>query len=585
MQFIERPLNRAIFDYVQSVHQQPAYIADLLARRFADSAMVDQVLSAALSRLPHPEGLPEMVDAADIIYQAIIHQRQILCVVDYDADGICSGAVLQEGLSAMGAQVSVMVTNRHEDGYGFTKGACDKVLARSPLPDLVITADLGSSDGEFLAQLQQNCASLGHHLLLIVTDHHHISQTHPPTTADAFINPLRSDIAHDYPHPVCGAMVAWNLMVALRALWRQQQPDHPAAQFDVRQLLDLVAIATIGDMVNLSSPINRAVVKYGLQLIAQAHRPAWQLLHDQLSINAQVREDVIGYQISPRINALSRMGDDGHTALTWLTTQDMRECQRNWAVMNQNNDDRKDEQALCEGLALEQAKQQVMQDRFMLICHVPQASHGVVGLAAGKITLTFGKPAIVFSDSRHGQLTGSARSIPGYDIRDMIERAQALTDGRIVKFGGHAAAAGLTLSHPDDLLILHQVMEVLVREDFAHIAPQPQLFYDGDLPLDLLQRDALARLLNTGPFGQGFAQPCYRLITKVIASQPMGKLGTHVRFLLQAEHHTLEAIWFNAKFVPSAGERCEFIVMMTENHFRGETRIQANVQAVNRLSH
>lgn len=584
MQFIERPLNQAIFEHLQQVHQQPSHIANLLARRFDDVADVDRLMFAALSRLPHPEHLPEMLIAAEIIYQATLAGKRVLCVVDYDADGICSGAVLQEGLSAMGAQVSVMVTDRHADGYGFTQGACDKVLAQEVLPDLVVTADLGSSDGETLSILQQRCAELSHPLQIIVTDHHHISQTHPPTIADAFINPHRDDIEHDYQHPVCGAMVAWNLVVAVRGLWRQYQPTHPASAFDVRNLLDLVAIATIGDMVSLSSPVNRAVVKYGLQLIQHAHRPAWQLLHDQLSIGAQVREDVIGYQISPRINALSRMGDDGHTALTWLTTQDMRECQRNWAVMNQNNDERKDEQALCETLALEQAREQVALQRFMLVCHVPEASHGVVGLAAGKITLTFGKPAIVFSDSRQGQLTGSARSIPGYDIRDMIERAQALTDGCIVKFGGHSAAAGLTLSGHCDLPVVQAVMETLVREDFAHVAPEPQLFHDGDLPLALLDRPALALLLNTGPFGQGLAQPCYHLICKVIASQPLGRSGAHVRMLLQVAHSSLEAIWFNAKFVPSAGEQCEFVVMMTENHFRGETRIQANVQAVQRLS-
>jgi single-stranded-DNA-specific exonuclease len=583
MQFIERPLNHTVFDHVQTVHQLPSYIANLLARRLSDVLAVDQLVSAALSRLPHPEHLPEMLTASEIIYHAIQAGKRILCVVDYDADGICSGAVLQEGLGAMGAQVSVMVTDRHADGYGFTQGACDKVLAQETLPDLVITADLGSSDGEMLAILQARCTAAGHNVQVIVTDHHHISETHPPKTVDAFINPHRDDVEHAYQHPVCGAMVAWNLVVAVRAIWRQHQPTHPASQFDVRSLLDLVAIATIGDMVNLSSPINRAVVKYGLQLIQQAHRPAWQLLHDQLSIGAQVREDVIGYQISPRINALSRMGDDGHTALTWLTTQDMRECQRNWAVMNQNNDDRKDEQALCEALALEQAKAQVGQNRFMIVCHVPEASHGVVGLAAGKITLTFGKPAIVFSESRQGQLTGSARSIPGYDIRDMIERAQARTDGCIIKFGGHSAAAGLTLSGACDLSVVHAVMEDLVREDFEHIAPEPQLFHDGDLPIELLERSALAHLLNMGPFGQGLAQPCYRLICKVIASQPLGKLGAHVRLLLQVERSNLEAIWFNAKYVPSAGEACEFVVMMTENHFRGETRIQATVQAVKRL--
>jgi single-stranded-DNA-specific exonuclease len=331
-------------------------------------------------------------------------------------------------------------------------------------------------------------------------------------------------------------------------------------------------------MVNLSDPINRAVVKQGLALINRRQRPAWQLLAEQLSSEAPMREDTIGFQISPRINALSRMGDDGHTALKWLTTHDMRVAQQSWVIMNQNNDDRKDEQALCESLALEQAQQQINENRFIIICHVPEASHGVVGLAAGRIAMSTGRPAIVFSDTDKGQITGSARSILGYDIRDLLERAQTLT-GLMSKYGGHAAAAGLTLAKRDDLEPFSQVLNQLIEIDFANQAPEAMIYHDGELPLELLRPNGLSQLEKLSPFGQGFAQPSFVVQAPVNTTKTMGKNGQHLRLSLSVNNESLEAVWFNAPTPPRAGDSHRFVVTLGENHFRGKVTLQAMILA------
>lgn len=583
MKLIERPVNMAVKQHLSQ--RMPAWLADIMARRLSCPNSAETLLEAGLAQLPNPKGLPDVDLAVHLLSEMISQQKNIVCVVDYDTDGISSGAILQEGLKALGAQVQVMVTNRHEDGYGFSNGACQRLLQLKPLPDCLITADLGSSDGKQFEQLQREYAKRNQSIQIIVTDHHHISSTTPPSSVDAFINPHRQDSDHTYRHPICGAMVAWNLIAALRAHLRQASHlptlQSQANDLDVKQLLDLVAIATIGDMVDLSNPVNRSVVKVGLARMNQRVRPAWQLLKEALDSSANIDEETVGFQISPRINALSRMGDDGHTALTWLTTAHMSSCQQAWASMSQNNEERKEEQALCEALAMQQAEQQIAAQSFILVAYVPEASHGVVGLAAGRLAQRFGRPAIVFSQCDKGQLTGSARSIAGYDIRALLEAVQDSTDA-IRKYGGHAAAAGLSIA-PENLEQLSLALENQIRLDFNNQIPEAQHFHDGPLPSQLLSLEGVAQLKQLSPFGQGLPAPCFVLETQILHQTNMGKAGQHKRLTLSCgSHPPIEAVWFNANQQLNLTEaqtyRCALQVSI--NHFRGQAKLQALIQSL-----
>lgn len=575
MQFIERPLNTIVKQHIS--RYLPPWLADIVARRLDCPQTANQLLKAGLAQLPNPNLLPDMEQAVAYLTHAISQQHNILCVVDYDTDGICSGAILQGGLRQLGARVNVMVTHRHEDGYGFSAGACARILAMPELPNVIVTADLGSSDGHHIADLQQQAQQRGTPVQVIVTDHHHISQQTPPSSAQAFINPHRQDISHHYPYPICGAMVAWNLIAALRTALRQQNnlPTYRAMAeaCDTAHLLDLVAIATIADMVDLSHPINRAIVRVGLQRINQRQRPAWQLLSEALGTSAQITEETIGFQISPRINALSRMGDDGHTALTWLTTTHMSTCQQAWAIMSQHNEERKDEQAQCEALALLQA--QVQQDRFILVIHIPQASHGVVGLAAGKLAQRFGRPTIVLAPNDDQQLTGSARSIPGYDIRHLLERIQQQTE-LLNKYGGHAAAAGLSIA-AQHLPALSEALEQQIRLDFNQRPPQACLHHDGDLPQELHTLEGIQQLSRLSPFGQGFPAPAFCITAALISYRTMGKQGQHTRLHLRTTQADIHAVWFNTpdNITLTVQHHYRCVLQMTINHFRGEQTPQA----------
>jgi single-stranded-DNA-specific exonuclease len=577
--FQERLAHPAVLQHLIRVHQFSPWLASLLARRVTSSENADAILNATLAQLPNPLLLPDMEKASMLVMNAILSQHHILCVVDYDSDGISSGAVLQEGLRALGAHVRVQVTNRHEDGYGFSVGACRRIMQLNPLPDLIITADLGSSDGAQIAELQAFANTRNKQIRIIVTDHHHISSSTPPKTADAFVNPHRKDIDHQYPHPICGAMVAWNLLAATRAQLRKYDATSLEAKVDIRNYLDFVAIATISDMVPLDHPINRIVVRYGLMKMNQKQRPAWQLLASLLA-QQDIREDTIGFQIAPRINALSRMGDDGQTALEWLTTHQMTHAQSQWAIMNQFNDDRKDEQAYCEQEALQQMRTQLNDNQPIIICYIPQASHGVVGLAANKVVQHCGRPAIIFANTEQGQLTGSARSIAGYDIRDLLERAQNLVGHCISKFGGHAMAAGITLHQPSDLGIVRDCLINIVSQDFNGKAPEAVIFHDGDLPKELLSIEGLAQLQQLAPFGQLFPSPAFLIAAQASKITSMGKNGQHLRITLLLNDKQQEAVWFNALWIPKTNQEYEWIVQVSENAWQGKKSVQLMVLGV-----
>jgi len=505
-----------------SFYRGPNWIKDILSRR---NFTLEQS-KASLFDLLNPFKLPDMDKAVSFLLKN--KESKILTVVDYDTDGISSGVVLSEGLKYLGfTNVETFITKRHVHGYGFSLGVVEYINTKEIKPDIIITADLGSSDGNQFKLLPT--------ISVIVTDHHHISETSPPDSENivAFINPTRKDIIHEYTAPICGAVVAWNLITALNI--KLGKP------FDVRTLLDICAVATVGDMMDLSNPSNRAIVKYGVSKINNGDRLAWNTLKKRLGNDKVFTEDVIGFQISPRINALSRMGDSTGLALKWLLTEDLADSYEYLDKISSINEDRKEDQLNCELIAMEMAKKQVEEGAFICICFVDGANHGVVGLSAGKISQRLLRPAIVVARTHKGELTGSARSIPGYDIRSAIVRAQDIC-GVLKKYGGHAAAAGLSMSSEEDLEIFTKTINSVVKDDFNGTYPIPKLYYDIFLPSEVLTEQGYNLLRTLAPFGQGFPQPNFRVKNKIGEIKHLGKDKKHLRIILE---RGIEVIWFN----------------------------------------
>lgn len=547
MRMLQRPLLKDPSVYKDHA---PYWIAEILARRGIEPSSID----SSLINLPKPTLLPDMEKAVSFLLER--PDRRVFCVVDYDTDGISSGTILKEGLTGLGfTNVEVHVTQRHLHGYGFSQGVVDYIKNMPIKPEVIITADLGSSDGKSFSQLD---------IPVIVTDHHHISETTPPKDILAFVNPTRKDIPHGYNHPICGAFVAWNLIASIRSSITDTRFNK---NYDIKSLLDIAAVATIGDMMDLSHPVNRAVVKYGLSVINAGKRPAWGSLRKQFGKERVFREDIIGFQISPRINALSRMGDETHLAMNWLLTKSLPESYKFLNEMTAINDDRKLEQSNCEDLALAEAEIQVNEGRYICVCYVKGVSHGVVGLAANKVVQKYNRPTIVIADNHKGEVSGSARSILGYDIRDAIVRANDIC-GVLKKYGGHAAAAGLSMENPEDIKVFSDTINEIVKNDFNGEYPQPVQYYDEYLPEEVLTKKGYQLLSSYGPFGQGFVQPSFRVKSRVKDFSPMGG-GKHLKINLT---NGKEVVWFN-KTSEDLPEVLDIVVTVNENWYSGRMNL------------
>lgn len=537
-----------------SEYKGSKWIREILSRR----DIKPEHIKSSLKDIPNPFKLPDMHKAVDYLLVLKETNEKIVIVTDYDTDGLSSASVLVEGFKSLGfTNVELLVTKRHKNGYGFSLGVVSEINQMDIKPKVIITADLGSSDG--------NQFKLIPDIDIIVTDHHHISETTPPSSSNviAFINPIRKDIEHEYSYPVCGAVVAWNLITAINIKLSKV--------FDVRSLLDLCAVATIGDMMNLTSPINRAIVTYGISMINNSSRVAWQSLKRRLGQDKVFNEEVVGFQISPRINALSRMGDETNMAVQWLLTEDLSDSYELFDKITEINELRKTDQSECETVALKMAKEQVDNGAFICVCFVEEANHGVVGLAAGKISQKLSRPAIVVARTHKGELTGSARSIPGYDIRDAIVRAQNLC-GVLKKYGGHSAAAGLSLSTVEELNEFTKVINNIVKEDFNNQAPVPTLKYDIYLPEQLLTETGYKELMSLGPYGQGFDKPTFRVTSKILEIKPLGKEKKHTRLVIERFPYA-DLIWFNKNFEELKDlKEIDTVVTVSYESFRGRVR-------------
>lgn len=365
---LERTKNHSVYETALKNHSE--IISDLLSRRISDIELIEKIVYPKQSNIDDPYLLPDMNEGVKTIINAIEKEFKIACIVDYDTDGISSGSVLHTGLIELGVKeenLYILVTDRHEDGYGFSKGTANKILNGHCgfIPEVIITADLGSSDGlnidYFVNQMKEDFNKvLGENLFFIVTDHHHISETTPPKNITAFISPQRKNSL--YPdNKICGAYVAWNLIMATNLSISKRKSIGEnfinSKNEDMFCLMDYVACATVGDMMDLKSENNRISIKMGIDLFNSENRFAWRYIKSKIN-GSLFDEETIGFQISPRINALSRMGDSARLAFRFLTSTTDWDASNNWEQMDYNNELRKEEQKIATDIVVELSKKE-----------------------------------------------------------------------------------------------------------------------------------------------------------------------------------------------------------------------------------
>ncbi len=567
-----RPVPAQSYDYYITQGLDP-----LLARLLAARVPADQpelwgaLLYPRLAQLSPPGTLKDIEKATKRLLRALERQEIIALETDHDCDGQTAHAVLYTALVEYfghpAEKVLSFIGHRLEEGYGLSEKLMHRILAHEPRPQLLITADNGSSDGARIERLAQEGIDV------IVTDHHEIPSSGIPSTAYAVINPARTDCS--YPDKaIAGCMVAWLLMAQVR-----QALEAPS----LAPLLDFVAVGTIADCVSLASSVNnRAVVRAGMRLIAQGTRPCWRAILPLLK--GPLCSEDLGFVIGPLLNSDGRLSD-ALTSVSFLLAQTDKEAQ-DWVVyLSAQNEQRKGIQKQLTTQAFERSAAAVLRGDYTLCLYLKEGHSGVHGISASRIKDAFGRPTVIFSPKQGvpGQITGSARSVDGVHIRRLFERVAERMEKGIVAFGGHKGAAGITLEK-EAFERFQLQLEQVAREEIAPTELGPVVWTDGLFAWDYWDIEVLESWSEVlEPFGRAFEPPAFHLKALVTQLQPVGD-GTHLRVHLAEEGGgVLETIWFGARMQASEalpialGLGVDAVVRLRIQSFRGIKKLSAQI--------
>ncbi|TAN06433.1 MAG: single-stranded-DNA-specific exonuclease RecJ [Rhodanobacteraceae bacterium] len=551
-------------------HAWPASVHPVLQRIYAARGVAcPSDAGHRLSGLLLPDTLGGIARAVALLREAITRGRRIVIAGDYDCDGATGCAVAVRGLRMLGARnVGYVVPDRALQGYGLTPAL---VATIEPAPDLIITVDNG------IASLAGVAAAKARASQVIVTDHHLPAPALP--AADAIVNPnLPGDGFAS--KALCGVGVMFYLLLALRASLRADGAFAARREPDLSTLLDLVALGTVADLVPLDAN-NRALVEGGLRRMRAGAACAGINALFAVSgrdVHGAAAAD-LGFAIGPRLNAAGRL-EDMAIGIECLLADDAARAGELAAILQGINAQRRELQAsMVEGAraALEHIKPG---DGCGLSLFDPAWHHGVVGLVAAKVKERWQRPVVAFAPVGEGdELRGSARSVPGFHIRDALAAVDARCPGLIVRFGGHAMAAGLTLKLANYARFA-EVFDAVVRERIAPESLQPVLASDGELaPCDFDLRLA-SQLRVAGPWGQGFPAPVFDNVFECVAQKAMGVEGAHRRLQLRDPRDgcDFQAVWFGATGDVPTGIPLRIAFELSVNERRGRESLQLLVR-------
>lgn len=523
-------------------------------------------LDLGLERLLPVGTLEGTAEAAALLSRH--REGRVLIVGDFDADGATSTALLLRGLRAYGfAHVDFLVPNRFEFGYGLTPEIVD--LARERQPTLLVTVDNGISSVAGVERARE----LG--VDVLVTDHHLPGAELP--RAHVIVNPNLPDSRFG-SRALAGVGVAFYVLAALRRELEGAGLLPPGAP-GVGQYLDLVALGTVADLVPLDAN-NRILVSQGLRRIRAGRCvPGISLLLELAQRNrASLTAADLGFAVGPRLNAAGRL-DDMSIGIRCLVEDDLAQARSAAARLDQLNLERREIEAKMQAVALEAVRNiDMSRSRRPAVCLFEAGWHqGVVGLVASRMKDRLCRPVIAFARAGEGELRGSARSVPGVHIRDVLEAIATREPGLIARFGGHAMAAGLTL--PEAALDrFARCFEAEVERWLQGRAPDDAIDTDGELPDEALCLDVARLLREAGPWGQGFPEPAFDGEFDVEAARVLGE--RHLRLVLRPAGSTsrYDAIAFNffdpdAPCDPPSG-RVRAVYKLSINEYRGTERLQ-----------
>ncbi|EPZ7026922.1 single-stranded-DNA-specific exonuclease RecJ [Serratia marcescens] len=554
----------------------PASLPPLLRRLYALRGMqAEQELERGVKGMLPWQQLDGIDDAVSLLQQALADGRRIMVVGDFDADGATSTALTVLALRSMGgAAVDYLVPNRFEDGYGLSPEVVEQAAARGA--ELIVTVDNGISShaGVDVAHAKG--------MQVLVTDHHLPGETLP--AAEAIVNPNLRGCA--FPSKsLAGVGVAFYLMLALRARLRDSGwfEQRALAMPNLAELLDLVALGTVADVVPLDAN-NRILVYQGLNRIrAGKCRPGIRALLEVANRDArQLAANDLGFALGPRLNAAGRL-DDMSIGVALLLSDDIAQARMLANDLDALNQTRREiEQGMqVEALQLcDQLERTSTELPYGLAMYHPEWHQGVVGILASRIKERFHRPVIAFAPAGDGILKGSGRSVPGLHMRDALERLDMLNPGLMMKFGGHAMAAGLSLEEArfDEF---RQRFGELVGEWLDPAMLEGVIWSDGELAMQELSLTTAELLREGGPWGQAFPEPTFDGKFRILQQRLVGE--KHLKLMVEplGGGPLLDGIAFNVDttlWPDSSVREVELAYKLDVNEFRGNRNVQLLIQ-------
>ena len=551
-----------------------------LKQIYADRGVEDaSQLERSAKALLHYNQLQGVEQAVSLLTQAIAKQQKIIIVGDFDADGATSTALCMLSLTAMGSvQHDYLVPNRFDFGYGLSPEIVE--VAAQQQADVIMTVDNGIA---CFAGVEK-AKSLG--ITVIITDHHLAAESLP--IADAIVNPNQPGCGF-LSKNLAGVGVAFYLMLALRAKLKadnwfaQKQLPEP----NLADLLDIVALGTVADVVPLDDN-NRILVHQGLQRIrSNKCRPGIQAILEVAGRDSSrlVATD-LGFVVGPRLNAAGRL-DDMSLGIECLLTDSHQRARQIAVQLDSLNRERRE----IEGSMQQEAVKALDNLNFGtdalpygLVLYQADYHQGVIGILAGRIKDKYFRPTIAFAHQDDDTLKGSARSIPGLHIRDLLEEINNRYPDIIDKFGGHAMAAGLSLPLKN-LSAFEQVFQQIAEENLKDKPLAGELISDGELHNDDFSLAFAQCLKDAGPWGQGFPEPLFDGEFQLMDQRLVG--AKHLKMMVKHQSGVLiDAIAFNVDLQQWPNLQCKQVSLAFKldiNEFRGKTSLQLMVEGLNAL--
>lgn len=560
--------------YVDDQHM-PSHLCKVIKQIYASRGVKSaSELQLQVQQLAPVESLIGLEAGCKLLCEALKNNSKIIIVGDFDADGATSTALMMSALNMFGSNNhQFIVPNRFEYGYGLTPEIVD--IAAQQGAQVIITVDNGISCHQGVNRAKE----LG--IVVIVTDHHLPGKTLP--CADAIINPNQ----HDCTFPskaLAGVGVAFYFMLALRKYLREQNwyESRGITEPNIAQLLDLVALGTVADVVSLDAN-NRILVEQGLKRIrAGVTRPGIQALIEVAGkTQSRLVASDFGFALGPRINAAGRL-DDMSFGINCLLADNIHNA-RNMAVeLDALNKTRREIEQ-----GMQQEAESILKQLNFSDDNLPHAislfekewHQGVIGIVAGRLKEKFHRPSIVFAAAENSEeIKGSARSIPGLHIRDLLEHIDSQHPGIISKFGGHAMAAGLSI-YASDFNEFQKLFNEYASKWLSDDLLQGQLLSDGALDKKNLTLAFAEQLRAAGPWGQNFLEPLFDDTFELASQRLVGE--KHLKLVVKKDGVEFDAIAFNVdlKSWPNSQIKNVHLAFRLDiNEFRGKQSLQFMVE-------